>query len=455
MTITADDVARLSEAVQGPVARPGDPGFDGEVAAFNAGTRHRPEVAVGATGAEDVAAVVRWAGEVGIPVGVQATGHGATRAIDAGVLISTARMQGLVVDPDSATVTLDAGVRWHAVIQAAAPYGLAPLNGSSGTVGAVGYVMGGGLPVMGRTFGWAADRVASFRLVTADGAVRQVDAGHDADLFWALRGGKASLGVVTSMTIGLVDVPRLFSGGVFYPGEHAPTLLHAFQVWSENLPETFNTSMALLRLPPLPMIPEPLRGKFLVHHRVAFVGEAADGERLMAPMRGLAPVILDDLADHPYTEIGHVHHDPQDPLPYQEGCAVFPAFGPAEVDAFLAAVGPDSGSPLLLAEVRVLGGALGRAPAAGSAIDHRDAAALAGFVGVPMGPAAAAIPAAMAAAVARLAPVASGRTFVNFHGPAAQDNCALPWSDATSARLRAVKAAADPVQRFRFAHTLD
>lgn len=85
---------------------------------------------------------------------------------------------------------------------------------------------------MARTFGFAADRVEAFELVTADGVLRQVDAAAEPDLFWGLSGGKGNLGIVTAMTIRLVAVAAVYGGGIFYASPHIPAVLHAYPGWA-------------------------------------------------------------------------------------------------------------------------------------------------------------------------------------------------------------------------------
>ena len=126
---------RLARQVSGRVLDGGDPAAAAEVAGFNTAVTHRPSVVVAAQGARDVAAAVRYAAEAGSPLAVQATGHGAAAPVDGGVLVTTTRMQGCVVDPVARTARVEAGVRWRRVIDAAVPHGLAPLSGSSSGVG--------------------------------------------------------------------------------------------------------------------------------------------------------------------------------------------------------------------------------------------------------------------------------------------------------------------------------
>jgi FAD/FMN-containing dehydrogenase len=197
----------LDASVAGPVLEPGDPGYAEEVASFSLTFSAAPAVVVGATSAHDVAAAVRHAARTGRRVAVQGTGYGLQSDLAGTVLVTTRRMDGVTIDPESAVARVQAGARWRQVIDAAAPYGLAPLNGSSSQVGVVGYTLGGGLGPMARRFGFAADHVRRFTIVTADGEIRDVTAASDPDLFWAVRGGKSNFGIVTELEFGLVPSP--------------------------------------------------------------------------------------------------------------------------------------------------------------------------------------------------------------------------------------------------------
>jgi FAD/FMN-containing dehydrogenase len=132
------ELADLRDLVTGPVLAAGDPALAAEAAAFNLAVTHHPVAVVGATSAADVAAAVRWAAARGLPVAVQATGHGPSVPADGAVLVSTRRMTGVWVNPATMTARVEAGTRWEQVIHEAAVFGLAPLNGSS-------HLMGGGL----------------------------------------------------------------------------------------------------------------------------------------------------------------------------------------------------------------------------------------------------------------------------------------------------------------------
>ncbi len=202
---------------------------------LNRAVESRPACVVGAAGEHDVVAAVRMAVAQGRPVGVMASGHSPSVAADGAVLINTGRMNGVEVNPRTRSAWVEAGTRWRQVVERAGPHGLAPLNGSSPNVGAVGYTTGGGAGLLGRRFGFAADHVRRLRVVTADGRLREVGPGSDPDLFWAVRGGKDNFGVAVGMEIELFPVSRLYGGGLYFPVDATGDVLHAYAEWSRSL----------------------------------------------------------------------------------------------------------------------------------------------------------------------------------------------------------------------------
>lgn len=441
--------------VAGPVFEGSDPGAEAEAAAFNAAVAHRPAVTVGATSAADVAEAVSWAARRELPVAVQSTGHGAVVAQEGGLLITTRRMRDVAVDPGRRTARVEAGVQMYQVLEAAAPHGLAPLVGSSPDVGAVGFATGGGLPIVGRTFGFAADHVTAFDLVTADGRLRTVDAGHEPDLFWAVRGGKGNFGVVTAMSIDLLPVSALYAGGIYYAAEAVPDVLRAYAAWAPGLPDDTTTSVTLLRLPPLPFVPSPLAGKLTIGLRVAHVGDPASGARLLAPMREVAPALLDTVGELPYARCGEIYQDPPDPLPLWMQGTLLRELPADAVERLLAACGPGVDTPLAMVELRHLGGALSRPPRDPNAVGGRDAAFAIVAIGVPTPDVAGLLPAAGRATLSALQPWSAEGSILNFQGEStSEEEVARAWAPEVYARLRAVKQAVDPANLFRAGHDI-
>jgi FAD/FMN-containing dehydrogenase len=438
-------VAELAATVAGPVLVPGDDGYAAEVASFNTAVAASPAVVVGATCADDVAAAVKWAQASGRRVSVQSTGHGLLSDLAGTVMVNTTRMTGVTVDPQAATATAQAGVRWTRVIEAAAPFGLAPLNGSSSSVGVVGYTLGGGLGPLSRRYGFAADHVRRFTIVTADGAVRDVTRESDADLFWAVLGGKAGFGIVTELEFALLPVTRFYGGCMFFPAESAAAVLHAWREWAPTLTDDTNTSVAMLRLPPDPSLPEPLRGKFVVSVRLVHLGSAEEGEAVVAPMRAVATPLMDLIAEMPYAAVDGVSMDPPNPMPVRERGVTTDALPAEAVDALLAVAGPDVPAPVAIVEVRLLGGACARP--VDNAVTGRDAAFSVFTVGAPFGPPPEAAQAATAAVVAAVAPWTCGGQ-LNFVGALTPEQVGRLWDDARRERLLAVRDRVDPTGVF-------
>jgi FAD/FMN-containing dehydrogenase len=455
-SISPADLRELGQQLTGPVLTPQDDGYERETAAYNLATTIRPDVVVGAADADDVTAAVTWAAAHHVPVGVQATGHGADMPMLGGLLINTARLQECTVDPETRTARVGAGVRWQTLLESAVPRGLAGLNGSSTDVGVVGYTLGGGLPVLGRTFGFAADHVRSFDVVTPDGRFRSVDAEHEPELFGLLRGGKGNIGIVTAMEFELVPLEGLQGGGIFYPGSDAREVLTAWARWSADLPETTSTSIALLRLPDMDIVPEPLRSQFVVHLRYACTAPEEESARLLSPMRAVSHPVMDTVGTMSYRDVDAIHMDPPVPLPYLDAGRLLEDMGEDTVEALLAHAGPDTDCPLLLVEVRLLGGALACTPdGPADLVAGREAAYLLNLVGLAVPPDAERVPQAVTGLLDALREHVSERTLVNFQGALGGGaGSAHAWTDDGHARLAAAKADYDPDRLLRFQHAV-
>ncbi|WP_078856870.1 FAD-binding oxidoreductase [Streptomyces sp. NBRC 109706] len=447
---------QLARHLRGAVFDPGDASSAASEPAappapFNGIARHHPALTVAAEDRDDVRTAVAHAAEQGLPVAVRATGHGITRPADGGLLISTHRMNEVRVDPATRTARAAAGARWEQVIRAAWAYGLAPLNGSSPLVGVVGYTLGGGLGPLARRYGYAADLVTRLEVITADARVRQVSAGDEADLYWGLRGSKDNLGIVTELEFGLVPVDRFYGGGLYFPGWAAAEVSHTWRMWTATVPETMTSSLALVRLPDWPQLPEPLRGAHTVHLRVAHTGPVAEGEALIAPLRAVTRPLYDTVTERPYLEIARVHDDPVEPLDHHAHSVMLRDLDAAAVDQVLTLVGPEvSQCPAYMVELRHLGGAAGRPPAVPSAVGNRDAAFSLMVISPPGSTSAYAD-----ALLKRMVPWSTGRSYVNFlTGPLAISSAPEVHDPCDLVRLAELKRTHDPDNMFRFNHNI-
>jgi FAD/FMN-containing dehydrogenase len=447
-------IDELRSTIAGPVLTRSDEGFTDEVAAHNTIAVHTPEVAVGATSEDDVAAAVRVAAKHAVPVRVLATGHGTTpsTAVTDGILITTSRLNDLSIDAETRIAHIGAGCEWAEVVAAAAEHGLHPISGAAAGVGTIGYTLGGGLGPLARTYGFSSDWARGFRLVTADGAVVSADADENPDLFWALRGGKGGFGVVTSMDFELVPLTTLYGGAMFFDTEHLAPVLTAWLDWTRTAPESVSTSMAILRLPPMDFIPEPLRGKTTLNLRYAFVGDPAEGEQLLQPLRDLAPRLIDAVGEMRAADIAQIHNDPTDPGPGWVRALMVNGIDEGFVKTLLDVVGPDQQVPLVVVELRHLGGATHRDVTEGSAVGGRTAEYSLSFVGVP-DPSLfeTVLPPLMDDILKQLAPWICAENNINFAGglelPGSYE---ASWPADTFTRLADIRAAYDPNGLFRY-----
>ncbi|MET1052082.1 MAG: FAD-binding oxidoreductase, partial [Mycetocola sp.] len=448
MTLSDTDVAELRAALSGDVLEPDDPHFAAEVAAQNTLIVHTPQLAVIPHSEADVRAAVRFAAGRGLAVRVQATGHGAEAPITDGLLILTKRMLDLSVDPDTHIATIGAGVRWEAVIAAASEHGLAPITGSSTHVGAIGYTLGGGLGPLARSHGFTSDWVRGFRVVLADGRVVTADTDEHPDLFWALRGGKGGLGVVTEMRVELVPIRTLYAGSLFFDGPDVEAALRAWTDWLPTAPSAATTSVALMNMPPIDEIPEPFRGRFLLSLRFAWVGDPAEGERILAPLRAAAPVYIDGVAEIPATEVGTIHGDPSEPGPVWTRGILLKPIDQDFVDELLAHFGREAGAPFAGVEVRHLGGATAVDVAGGSAAGGRRSAHTLTMIGVAP-PLFERMPVAAEAFLAAAARWVSPETNINFAGNVTDaERFASAWPGDAYERLSKTRAQYDPDRVF-------
>ncbi|WOC13459.1 FAD-binding oxidoreductase [Gordonia sp. MP11Mi] len=441
-SIDRADIATLRAAVRGAVHRPADPGY--QTIAFNVAVSRRPWAVVDVLDADDVAAVVEFAAVNAMTVAVHCTGHGATPIDGTTLLVRTGKLDRLHVDSAARTARVGAGLRWQSVIDATAPLGLAPVCGSAPGVGVVGLLTGAGVGPMVRALGSAADYAREFTVVTGDGTIRRVAPDENAELFWGLRGGKATLGIVVEAVIDLLPLRFFYGGALYFDGDDAAAVLYAWHAWTQTLPDDADTSIALLRLPDVPGVPPVLAGRLTVAVRFASLADPEAGAAILAPMRDVAQPILDAVAQMPYAAIGAIHADPTDPVPAFEDSILLRDLTAETIAAVLGQVGPTVQSPLLMAEIRLLGGALARPAAEHRAFCHPNAVANVQVVGVLAPPIAELVPGAVESLVAAFAPFSDGARLANFAASSDPAVIASCYDEDTRAWLAALARQHDP-----------
>ena len=436
------NVNTLRDQLDGRVLLPGDDDFDPARTGFQLLDPHRPDAVVAAAGAGDVATAVRFAAEYGQPLAVQATGHGRNAALPGGILLATGAMNTVQVDPNARTATVPAGATWRQVIEATAPYGLAPLSGSFPNLGAVSYTLGGGIGLLSRRYGFAADHVESLDLVTPDGRERRVDADHDPDLYWGLRGGGGNLGVVTRMRIRLLPVTSVHGGSLTFDADRDPQVPAGWWRWTRDLPDEMTSAISMLRYPDLPMFPPDLRGRRVIKVQLCWCGPAEQGRRLVEPLRRLGDCIADSVRELPYTESGSIFAEPEQAHPYRSTVVLLPDLDEAGLSAVHAAAG--AAELMCIVNIRHLGGALARPPRQPNAVGHRDAGYLVSVLSPVAEEDRAAVTGTHRAVLGAWHSASLGQQLSFRFGPLAPDEIRTGYDPDTYRRLTALRATVDP-----------
>jgi FAD/FMN-containing dehydrogenase len=375
-------------AISGRVATPADPDWDEARGAWNLVADQHPAAVAFAESADDVARVVRFAAQSDLRVATQGTGHGAAALgpVEDAIVLKTDRMRGVQVDAGTGTARVEAGTLAEEVGAAAQAEGMSSLPGSSPNVGVVGYTLGGGLSWLGRKHGFACNRVIAMEVVTADGEQRRIDGDSDSDLFWALRGGGGGYGIVTALHIDLLPIAEVYAGALILPAELGADAFRAYRDWAADVSDDVTSIARFLRPPPVPDVPEPLRDRPLITLDAACIGGEEEGQRTIAPLREIGEPIMDTFAQIPAAGLSRIHMDPEPPIPALGHHRLLVGLSDDTIDAFVDVAGPDSASPLVLAELRQLGGALSRPAPNGGALSSLDAAFGMFAIGTPVTP---------------------------------------------------------------------
>jgi FAD/FMN-containing dehydrogenase len=447
-------VADFSElSIRGRIATSSDSDWDEARQAWNLAADQDPEAVALVESADDVSKVIGFARDQGLRVTAQGTGHGAMAlgSLEGTILIKTERMRDVVIESDRARV--EAGAYAEHVAEAAIKKGMCSMPGTSPNVGITGYTLGGGLSWLGRKYGWACNRVAAIELVAADGEPRTVDATTDPELFWALRGGGGGYAIVTALHVELLPVAEAYAGGILFPPELTADGLRAYRDWCAQAPEEVGSMVRMLDLPPIPDIPEEIRGKKWFAVTVVSIGSEEEGKERVAPLLEIGEPAMSTLAQIPATGLTRIAMDPEPPVPGLGHHRVINELPDEAIDAFYEAAGPESGSPLLLAELRHLGGALARPDEDGGALNKLDGEFVMFGIGMLMDPA---MKDPIAGQLDRMSdamdPWAAEGGYYNYAERACDVDAILP--EATCRRLAQVKRSWDPDDLIRANHSV-
>jgi FAD/FMN-containing dehydrogenase len=448
MNVMKLDDGALRSAVGGRVYAAGDDGYHAARTPWQRNSDPHPALVVEATGPQDIQTALRFARANAVPFSVQAAGHGQVAPAEGGVLVRTTKLTAVEIDAGRRTARVGAGTPWSDVIAAAAPHGLAPLSGTSSAVSVAGYTLGGGTGWLSRAHGYAADSVLSVDVVTADGErVTATEAQHP-DLFWAVRGGSGNFGVVTALEFRLYPVGTVYAGMAMFSADRAADAFAAYREWALDEPDESNTAIMVAQMPPVPEVPEPIRGRRVLMLRAFHLGDAAAAERSLAPLRDVTgPPLLDGMRETTFADAAAMLPSPP-PMVSEMYFGLFDDIPQAAIDAAIEAEGASG------VELRHWGGAMARPEPGAGPIGHREMPfSIVVAAQAPDRDQADRLKATVDAVGARLAPyAAAGKSFLNFLGDAGQTEKA--YTPADYRRLREVKAAYDPANVFAANHNI-
>ena len=445
---------QLQSRIQGTVITPDDPQYDEARRAWNLTVEQHPAVIVVATSATDVIEATQFARREGLSISVQSTGHGIVRPANDSLLIITSKMKNIRVDAASQTAWIEAGAKWGEVLEKTQAVGLAPLLGSSPDVGVVGYTLGGGLGWLGRKYGLATDSVRFFELVTADGQLLRASDTENSDLFWGLRGGGGSLGIITGMEVKLYPVSTVYGGNLLYPIEAAKEVYARYRDWIAAAPDELTSSIVIMNFPPFPQVPDFLRGQSFVMVRGCYCGPIQQGEALVQSWRDWQAPLVDDFKAMPFSQVATISNDPVDPIAARSTGAWLRELSDEAIDILIRYGASNNGrgpSPFVFAEVRHVGGAVARGSSQANAYGNRDASLLLQMVGpTPTPEADDHLRQYTGQIKAQLQPYLTGGVYMNFlEGEESQQRVTDGYSAETYRRLAALKAKYDPDNRLQ------
>ena len=469
-TFSSTQLHVLRARVNGGVFVPGDVGYDTARQTWNVTTfDQRPAIVVMPSIPADVVSAVDFARAHNLSIAVQGGGHGHPHPANDALLVNFASMTSVHVTPLSAaagpsgesgaagTARAEAGAKWRDVIAAAHPHGLAPLNGTAGTVGVSGYMLGGGIGWLVRQYGAAAGSLRSADMVTADGRLMQVNDRNHADLFWGLRGGGGNFGIVTAFEFDLYPVKEIFGGFVAYPLAQGKQALSAYAQWTRTVPDTVTSAVRLMHYPPAPTIPEPLRGASAVVIMACCTGSTTEAEALVQPLRSIGAPLVDTFRPMSYAQIATIANDPPEAPPlftFINGGGLRDMSSDV-IDALLGIAG-DRAAGIFLVEARHAGGALARQPEDAMPFSFRSPWFMSALAAAPTPEVLEGAKQSVAALFEALKPALTGEVLINGldAGNTGPDLTRAAYSEENYRKLVALKDKYDPANVFRFNHNI-
>jgi FAD/FMN-containing dehydrogenase len=297
------DVAAFAAQISGGTLNANDDGYDEARKVWNATVDRRPALIARCLMSSDVQAAVRFAAAHRMLLSVRGGGHhiAGNAVAEGGLMIDLSGMRTVSINAQTRTARVGPGALLADLDRESQAHGLATPLGINSTTGVAGLTLGGGFGWLTRRHGMTVDNLLGATVVTADGAVHEVSARAEPDLFWALRGGGGNFGVVTSFDFQLHPVgPEVYAGLVVYPFAQAQKVLRAWRDFSATAPDELTVWTVMRKAPPLPFVPAPAHGTDVVIFALLYSGDVEAGRRAAAPVLQFGEAIASALGPSPY-----------------------------------------------------------------------------------------------------------------------------------------------------------
>jgi hypothetical protein len=368
----------LPDGYRGQALRPGDAEYDAARKVYTRMIDRRPALIVRPTGAADIRDAVAFARQQRLPLAVRCGGHsvGGVSMVEGGVQIDLSSLKGVQIDPERGTAICNAGVLWGEYDREAEMFGLATPGGRVTSTGVGGFCLGGGYGWLSTKDGLTCDNLVGANLLTASGELLHVTDETNPELMWALRGAGANFGVVTAFEFRLHPVrPLMLAGLLAVPndGEGAREVAHGFRDYVERAPEDLAAATITALAPPEDFVPPELVGTPVLLVVVAWLGDPAEAEDVIRPVRELTAGGIDLVQPMPYTTLQALL-DPNNPpgmLNYHRGMHLT-SLPDDVIDRYLEN-GREIGSPLTGGVIFHHGGAIARVGEDDTAVSDRAA----------------------------------------------------------------------------------
>ncbi|MBV9594115.1 MAG: FAD-dependent oxidoreductase [Actinobacteria bacterium] len=458
--------AQLAPRISGGLVLAGAPGYDAAALLYNPRFARQagPAAIAHCRSAADVAACVEFAAAGGAALRLRNGGHSyGGWSSGTGLVADLSGLNSVVVDTNAMTATVGGGALLANVYAQLAASNVAIGAGSCPTVGISGLTLGGGVGVLSRAYGLTCDQLRSAQIVTADGQTRTIDAQHEPDLFWALRGGGGgSFAAVTSLTFAVRPAPQMSTYFLQWPYANAGSVFAAWQQWLPTLPRELWATCKLLN--------DPGHGPKITVSGT-WIGSGSVAAALASLLAQLPKPSVSSTTTGSYgsTMLGEAGCSNQD-----AGSCITGALAPAKRQAFAATSSimqqalPEAGIAAIVAAVGAadvasmveggvsfdaIGGAIGEVASDATAFPYRTALATVQYTATWPYAQAGLDPAPFDSFVrgerAALSPWLGSAAYVNYADASITDFAAAYWG-ANAARLKQIKQTYDPSNVFSF-----